>query len=245
MPLRWLKNVILMLFGLVAFFAAVVSGPLIAIWLWAFSQLPDLMTLTKVSIATCKIEAAAELRQIEKWRVDALAAVESPDGLNPIAVPSIRNTANFLIDSAKEAFGFERSEHKAAASELLASKFSDDLAPTDPDFLWIFRQLVLADWIEVQLTENEIAQELFDRGYFGNGVVGLDCAAKARYGSTVNSLSLSQFAVLVGMMEGPTIYDPNRDREAALQRRNAVLDVWRKKGIATPEDVDRAKVEPL
>ena len=61
----------------------------------------------------------------------------------------------------------------------------------------------------------------------------------------LSELKLHQVALLVGMVKGPSYYNPRRNPERALERRNLVLDVLEQQGVATPEQVAAAKKMPL
>ena len=107
------------------------------------------------------------------------------------------------------------------------------------------KTVVLSHLLALNLSRTELSAVIFDRAYFGKGANGLGCAAATLYNKDVIDLSLAQFAMLIGLIKGPTFYHPARNPSAALKRRNDVLDIWLAKGIATKQQVDAAKLEPL
>src|SRR5690606_11304095 len=58
-------------------------------------------------------------------------------------------------------------------------------------------------------------------------------------------LKLHQVALLVGMVKGPTYYNPRRYPERALARRNLVLDMLAEQGVVSAEVAASAKQQPL
>ncbi len=81
--------------------------------------------------------------------------------------------------------------------------------------------------------------------YLGNGIYGVERAARHYFGTGVDSLDLAQLATLVGMTRGPERYEPRRHPDRALARRNVVLRLFAASGVATPEEVEAALEEPL
>ena len=117
--------------------------------------------------------------------------------------------------------------------------------PHDRTNSYLVKTLVLHSIVKARLNRTEIAKVILDRSYLGKGAYGLGCAAATRYGKRVSHLSLAQFAMLIGLIRGPTDYDPDHHPDRALKRRNDVLDIWLANGIATKQQVDAAKLEPL
>ena len=70
--------------------------------------------------------------------------------------------------------------------------------------------------------------------YMGHGVSGMKTAAEYFYGKPLTELSLPQLALLAGMPQSPTNYDPYlKDNSAAKERRNTVLLAMVKYGAIT------------
>jgi hypothetical protein len=64
-----------------------------ATWIWFAWQLPDLKTTLQIQPPPCKSNLASPVpanTPLSKWQLAAFAAVESPNGLNPPAIPSLR-----------------------------------------------------------------------------------------------------------------------------------------------------------
>jgi penicillin-binding protein 1A len=108
-----------------------------------------------------------------------------------------------------------------------------------------FQEAALAIRLERRYTKDEIFQWYLNEVYFGNGAYGIQTAAGTYFHSTAKDLSLTQAALLAGLIQAPGEYDPVTDPEAAIARRNLVLDRMAELGWTSPLRVERAKQAPL
>ncbi|MBP6626384.1 MAG: transglycosylase domain-containing protein, partial [Arenimonas sp.] len=74
---------------------------------------------------------------------------------------------------------------------------------------------------------------------------GVAAASEFWFGRELGSLRTEDMALMVGMIQGPSIYDPRRNPEAATARRNLVLSVWADLGLLEPAEAKRAQASPL
>ncbi|MBA2772446.1 MAG: penicillin-binding protein, partial [Nocardioidaceae bacterium] len=86
-----------------------------------------------------------------------------------------------------------------------------------------FDELRYAVWVEQHLTKSEILEHYLNTAYFGDGAYGIQSAAHHYFSTTAQELTLSQSALLAGLVRNPTDYDPTNDRTAARNRRNTVI----------------------
>ncbi len=77
--------------------------------------------------------------------------------------------------------------------------------------------------IERQLSKDEILERYINIAYYGNGVYGLGTAASYYFGKPVQELTVAEGALLAGIVQSPGRYDPLKNLDAALERRNVVL----------------------
>lgn len=86
------------------------------------------------------------------------------------------------------------------------------------------QEIFLALQLEKQYTKQEILELYLNQIYFGQGAYGVQAAAKTYFGKNVEDLNLSECAMLAGIPKSPNYYSPFNNLNAAIERRNTVLD---------------------
>ena len=111
------------------------------------------------------------------------------------------------------------------------------------------REIPMALLLELHFDKREILECYLATVYLGHdrlvGIYGLAEAAAVYFGKPVSQLTLAEGALLGGMIRAPNIYSPLRHPDAALRRRNQVLDQMAELGWITPEQAAAAQDEPL
>jgi membrane peptidoglycan carboxypeptidase len=85
------------------------------------------------------------------------------------------------------------------------------------------REARYAIGLEQRLTKQQILDRYLNIVYFGEGAYGVQAAARRYFGINATHLDLAQSALLAGLVQSPTSYDPTRDHAAARARRDTVL----------------------
>jgi penicillin-binding protein 1A len=85
------------------------------------------------------------------------------------------------------------------------------------------REAVLAWRLEDNYSKEVILEQYLNVVYFGSGSYGAAAAASTFFAKPVGELTLPESALLAGLIQGPSLYDPYLDAEAALARRALVL----------------------
>lgn len=107
------------------------------------------------------------------------------------------------------------------------------------------KEWVVAVKLEKNLTKNEIITLYLNTVPFGDNTYGIKNAALTFFSKTPDKLTLEEAAVLIGMLKGNTIYNPRRNPEKALARRNTVIDQMEKYGYINASTASEAKQQPL
>jgi penicillin-binding protein 1A len=81
--------------------------------------------------------------------------------------------------------------------------------------------------------------------FYGNLAYGAEAASRTYFSRSARSLTLPQAALLAGLTQAPTTYDPLVDPTRAVQRRNQVLDAMRDEGMITPAERRWARRQPV
>ncbi|WP_043932746.1 transglycosylase domain-containing protein [Bacillus sp. EB01] len=84
-------------------------------------------------------------------------------------------------------------------------------------------ELFLAAELEDAYKKDEILEMYLNQVYFGSGAYGIGSAAKKYFNKDISEVTISEGAVLAGLLKAPSAYDPFRNYDRALERRNIVL----------------------
>jgi membrane peptidoglycan carboxypeptidase len=99
--------------------------------------------------------------------------------------------------------------------------------------------------LEKKLSKDEILEDYLNTVYFGSGAYGVAAAAQHYFSEPASQLSLTQAALLSGVINNPSTYDPILNPKNALQRRNIVLQRMADLDYITPAQADQATKSPL
>jgi penicillin-binding protein 1A len=108
-----------------------------------------------------------------------------------------------------------------------------------------FKEWQTAVKLERSYTKEEIIAMYLNKFDFSYNAKGIRSAAKVYFNTTPDSLNLQQAAVLIGMLKASTRYNPVRNPERMLQRRNVVISQMAKYGYLTPAVADSVKALPI
>ena len=104
-------------------------------------------------------------------------------------------------------------------------------------------------WLALQMerkyTKEEILTFYINKVYMGNGNYGMLTAAKSYYGKDLKDLSIAQLALLAGIPQAPSQYDPYTNPDAAQSRRDTVLAEMYENGNITKDEYDTAVATPV
>ena len=106
------------------------------------------------------------------------------------------------------------------------------------------QEAILTVWLELRLSKEEILTRYLNTAYFGAGVYGVDAAAKRYFGKTAKDLSVSEAAMLAGLVRAPSALAPNRNLEGARQRAALVLDAMVATDAISREEAAAARQQP-
>ncbi len=97
--------------------------------------------------------------------------------------------------------------------------------------------------LEGRLTKQEILERYLNIAYYGDGAYGVEAAARHYFGTTAAKLTLSQAAMLAGIVQNPVSLNPVKHTERAIDRRDVVLNQMAKWGVITEAEAAEAKQE--
>ena len=103
------------------------------------------------------------------------------------------------------------------------------------------QELKYAINVEENYTKDQILEGYLNLVYYGDQAYGVEAAALNYFGVHANKLNLAQSALLAGVVQQPTAYNPVLNPEQAQIRRDLVLNRMQALGMASAEDVAKAK----
>jgi penicillin-binding protein 1A len=106
-------------------------------------------------------------------------------------------------------------------------------------------EVMYAIWLERRFTKDEILELYLNRVYFGGGTYGVEAAARRYFGRSARSVTLTQAALLAGLLKAPSRYAPTRNVELATTRVDVVLDNMVDAGYLTATEAHAAAEQPL
>jgi penicillin-binding protein 1A len=106
-------------------------------------------------------------------------------------------------------------------------------------------EAALAWQLEQKYSKGEILELYLNTVYFGEGAYGIEAAAETFFAKHARELTVPEGALLAGLIRSPTRYDPYKDPDAAIGRRNLVLTKMREQGyISAGASAAAAKTKP-
>jgi len=129
--------------------------------------------------------------------------------------------------------------------QLARNLLIDDAASTRPSIHRKLREAILAIRLSRTRTKDQVLELYLNETYFGNMAYGVEAAARSYLDKPVSALNLAECALLAGLPQAPGLYNPYLDAQAALARRETVLELMSRHGFVSPDQADTAGREPL
>lgn len=99
--------------------------------------------------------------------------------------------------------------------------------------------------LEMRYSKQEILEMYLNVIYLGHGTYGCETASKLYFGKPVKDLTLSESAMIAGIIKGPEIYSPYHNMELAEKRKTLALDLMVEQGSIDEALAEEAKAEPI
>ena len=107
------------------------------------------------------------------------------------------------------------------------------------------REFFTSVQIERRFTKNEIIEFYLNVAYFGKNAYGIESASQAYFGKPAAEMAPSEYTLLIGMLKGPSYYDPILHSDRALARRDIVINQMVKEGLFTEETAQQVRADSL
>ena len=107
------------------------------------------------------------------------------------------------------------------------------------------KEIIITKKIERTYSKDEIMEKYLNQIYFGEGAWGIQRAAKTYFGKEASELTLSESAMLAGLIKAPSILSPFKNMEKAVERRDLVLFLMEQQGYISQNDMEKAKQQEI
>ena len=107
------------------------------------------------------------------------------------------------------------------------------------------REMRVALEIERTYDKNRILELYLNQLFLGGSAYGVEAGAQRFFGKSARDLNVAEAALLAAVPPAPGYYDPRRNPEHALGRRNAVLNLMRDQGFLSPLEAEQWKAYPV
>jgi penicillin-binding protein 1A len=108
-----------------------------------------------------------------------------------------------------------------------------------------FREMILALAMERKYSKDDILELYLNRVYFGGGAYGIDAASRRFFDHPATALSLSEAAIIAGLVKAPSNYSPTADAQAALGRAHVVLNIMAEAGVISQAQATGTRPETV
>ncbi len=171
-----------------------------------------------------------ESNEIPKIMTNAMVAVEDRryydhPGVDPVG----------MARSAWRAFENRGTGRRMEGASTITQQLARNIFLSNSyTFSRKIREAILAMAMEWKFSKQQILELYLNKVYFGGGSYGIDAASRRFFNHDATQLSLSEAAIIAGLVKAPSRYSPTADAEAAVDRAKVVLQVMQDAGAITP-----------
>lgn len=179
--------------------------------------------------------AHVDFKDIPKPLVEATIAIEDERFYDHPGV-DFKGVARALYKNAREGKNSEGAS--TLTQQLVKNVILKDFRKTIDRKV---QEAVLAYQVERMFTKDQILERYLNEVNYGGQIYGVKMAAKLYFGKELKDLSISECALLAGIVQRPSAFDPYRHKEASLDRRDTVLTKMAELGFITSTELTTEK----
>ena len=154
-----------------------------------------------------------------------------------------------FIGIARAAFNYAQNfgsnRHPQGASTITQQVAKNFLLSNEVSFSRKIKEALLALKIERTYSKDKILELYLNEIYLGLGAYGIAAASLVYFDKSVHELTIADAAYLAALPKAPNNYNPFRQRDRAIERRNWVIDRMVESGFVKLADGEKAKKQPL
>ena len=242
-------------FGLLLLVGCVASViVLFSVYKWAVSDLPNFTRLADyrppqattvlardgslIGLLYSEKRFMVSLDEMSPWMPKALMAVEDSEFYNHAGVDPLAIVRAFLAN-------LKSGRHTQGGSTITQQVIKRLLLSPERTYERKIKEAILAYRLEKYLTKDEILTIYLNQSFLGANAYGVEAAARTYFGKHAKELTLAECALLAGLPQAPTAYNPYKHPEAARARQLHVLNRLKELGWITEDEFLAAKAQPL
>lgn len=192
-----------------------------------------------------------EASKVSANRTEGVSIDKMPDHLKEavIAIEDHRfeKHRGFDIKGISRAFflNLKAGRIRAGGSTITQQLTKTALLSPERTYKRKLEEIFLAIEMEKKFSKDEILEMYLNQVYFGSGAWGVQNASRKYFGKDVEYLSLSEAAMMAGIINRPSALDPYKNYDGAVERRNTVLGQMKKFEMITAQQYDDAIQENI
>ncbi len=129
--------------------------------------------------------------------------------------------------------------------QLARNLWPEDISGRDKSLRRKLREAHVAEEIEAKYSKDKILELYLNQIDLGNRAYGVEAASQRYFGKSVRDLNVAEAATLAAIPKAPSRYNPRKNPNLSLQRRNTILNLLRDNSLLSTEDAERWKAYPL
>ena len=240
--------------GLILAVAAIGTAAGFFLYNWVSRDLPDLSRILEFKAPQATTILARDgsllgtlyhekrflitLDDMPKYLPMAFLAIEDSafyqhPGINPLAI-----LRAFLVN-------FERGTKSQGGSTITQQIVKQLLLSSERSYIRKMKEAILATRLERELSKDQILSLYLNYIYLGQHSYGVEAAARTYFGKNAANITLAEAALIAGMPQAPSRYNPFRNPTAAKNRQMEVLQRLRTLQWISEEEYQQAASEPL
>lgn len=188
--------------------------------------------------ATSGKKALVKLENLPKYVPECFVSIEDKDFYKHKGLNYKRIAKAFFSNLKSHSF-------KEGASTISQQLIKNTHLSNEKTIARKINEMALAKELERNFSKNEIMETYLNVIYFGNGAYGLENASQTYFSKPASELTLSESALLAGMIKSPSKYSPISHKNDAIIRRNLVLSEMKKDGKIDNNEFEIATKEPI
>ncbi|MEJ2869988.1 transglycosylase domain-containing protein [Actinomycetospora sp. OC33-EN08] len=222
---RRIRRVVYVLVGLL------VLGPILAFAVgWVFFRIPSPDDATNNQVATIAYADGSPLASLTQAEGNRIKVPLSQVPLPVQHAVASAEDRSFYTNYGFDPIGIARAAWNQAqggvgGGSTITQQYVKNVLVGDEYSYWRkYREVVIAAKINQEQSKEQILENYLNTIYFGRGAYGIQAASQAYFGRDVATLNPSEGAMLAGLIQAPSKWDPAVDRGGSQQRWNYVLD---------------------